>query len=186
MTGKRTPGQSWYAQQLKDPRWQRKRLEILNRDEWACVNCGSKDKTLHVNHKRYERGKSPWEYPDSLLETLCEDCHATATVLRRRVMDMLGRLDSETEAQVLGYIEGLAWMHDEGASIRLEGWAHAKGVADAWELGLYLTDAEKDRRIDGADVLLAAAGKNDNVVSASTRLSIMQAFAQSVAKKAGL
>lgn len=28
-----------YAEQLKDPRWQKKRLEILNRDEWKCTWC---------------------------------------------------------------------------------------------------------------------------------------------------
>ncbi len=28
-----------YAEQLKDPRWQKRRLEILQRDEWRCL-CG--------------------------------------------------------------------------------------------------------------------------------------------------
>jgi 5-methylcytosine-specific restriction endonuclease McrA len=64
-----------YADKLKDPRWQRKRLEIFQRDGWKCVRCDCGTKTLHVHHKEYQAGAEPWEYEDSVLETLCEDCH---------------------------------------------------------------------------------------------------------------
>lgn len=65
-----------YGDSLKDPRWQKKRLEILNRDDWTCQICGAKDKMLHVHHISYFRGRKPWEYDNDLLITLCEDCHA--------------------------------------------------------------------------------------------------------------
>ena len=29
-----------YTEKLKDPRWQKKRLEILERDNWECQDCG--------------------------------------------------------------------------------------------------------------------------------------------------
>lgn len=64
-----------YAEKLKDPRWQKKRLEIMQRDNFACLNCCSKDKTLNVHHVIYVKGLDPWDYGDSLL-TLCEECHA--------------------------------------------------------------------------------------------------------------
>ena len=64
-----------YYDLLKDPRWQKKRLEIFNRDNWACQICGEKKATLHVHHKIYLKNKNPWEYPDELLATLCEHCH---------------------------------------------------------------------------------------------------------------
>lgn len=64
-----------YAEKLKDPRWQKKRLEILNRDEFTCQLCLDSDSSLHVHHCRYQWGKSPWEYPDSWLMTVCESCH---------------------------------------------------------------------------------------------------------------
>lgn len=66
---------SSYSEKLKDPRWQKKRLEILQRDEWKCVSCGASDKTLHVHHKSYKVGRDPWEYSNSWLATLCEECH---------------------------------------------------------------------------------------------------------------
>lgn len=67
--------ESKYSEKLKDPRWQKKRLEIFQRDEWKCQLCGDTESTLVVHHRDYLRGKDPWDYPDLLLVTLCEDCH---------------------------------------------------------------------------------------------------------------
>jgi len=64
-----------YAEKLRDPRWQKKRLEVLQRDGWTCQRCNAKDKTLHVHHYHYVRGKEPWEYENNSLVTLCERCH---------------------------------------------------------------------------------------------------------------
>lgn len=67
---------SKYSEKLRNPKWQRKRLDILQRDEFACVGCGDTESTLHVHHCYYEKGKEPWEYADSSLITLCEHCHS--------------------------------------------------------------------------------------------------------------
>jgi hypothetical protein len=64
-----------YWEKLKDPRWQKKRLEVLQRDEFRCRNCHSESKTLNVHHAFYERGREPWEYDGECLLTLCEECH---------------------------------------------------------------------------------------------------------------
>lgn len=69
---------SEYSKLLQDPRWQKKRLEILQRDNWTCRNCGSglnEGVTLHVHHIRYIKGKKPWEYENDNLITYCENCH---------------------------------------------------------------------------------------------------------------
>jgi hypothetical protein len=60
---------------LRDPRWQKKRLEVMQRDRFACQECDATDKTLNVHHCFYEYGNDPWEYPDQSLVTLCEECH---------------------------------------------------------------------------------------------------------------
>lgn len=65
-----------YLEKLKDPRWQKKRLEIFERDEWACQRCGDKKTTLHVHHTCYKKGRTPWDYEGHQLLTLCEDCHS--------------------------------------------------------------------------------------------------------------
>lgn len=69
-----------YSDLLKDPRWQKRRLEIMERDEWTCQACGDTKATLTVHHKSYRMvdGKFAdiWDYPGEDLITLCEDCHA--------------------------------------------------------------------------------------------------------------
>lgn len=64
-----------YPEKLRDPRWQKKRLEILQRDGWKCQICQDEDRTLVVHHKDYLPKTDPWDYPDKLLITLCEACH---------------------------------------------------------------------------------------------------------------
>lgn len=71
-----------YSEKLKDPRWQRRRLEIMERDGWTCQSCGATDKTLAVHHRRYHRGLEPWDYPPESLVTVCEDCHEQERELR--------------------------------------------------------------------------------------------------------
>jgi len=63
-----------YHQLLKDGRWQRRRLEIMQRDDFKCTKCGTTN-DLNVHHIRYIAGRKPWEYDDSDLITLCGKCH---------------------------------------------------------------------------------------------------------------
>jgi hypothetical protein len=64
-----------YSEKLKDPRWQKLRLQILDRDLWSCINCQATEITLHVHHLVYTKGAEPWDYPPEELVTLCETCH---------------------------------------------------------------------------------------------------------------
>lgn len=64
-----------YREKLLDPRWQKRRLEILERDGWACRECADASSTLHVHHVAYRSGADPWDYPDHMLVALCEECH---------------------------------------------------------------------------------------------------------------
>jgi hypothetical protein len=57
----------------KDPRWQKLRLEVMNRDGWACVACLDAGTSLQVHHLDYHG--ELWETPMDQLQTLCEDCH---------------------------------------------------------------------------------------------------------------
>lgn len=64
-----------YSDKLKDPRWQRKRLEILQRENFTCESCGDTTRTLHVHHGYYETGLDPWDYESSTLHCVCDTCH---------------------------------------------------------------------------------------------------------------
>ncbi len=63
-----------YSEKLRDPRWQKKRLEILKRDKFSCTLCRDKETTLHVHHKKYTG--NPWDAPNEDLVTHCEHCHS--------------------------------------------------------------------------------------------------------------
>jgi|LGOV01.1.fsa_nt_gb hypothetical protein len=84
-----------YAGKWKDPRWQKKRLEIFERDEWTCRFCGEKEETLAVHHLYYEKNKDPWEYDTGALITLCQICHESEHEFRKEsetfVLEMLER-----------------------------------------------------------------------------------------------
>ena len=43
-----------YKKLLKDPRWQKKRLKVLERAGWACEECGDTKTELHVHHTFYD------------------------------------------------------------------------------------------------------------------------------------
>lgn len=81
--------QNNYLKKLLDPRWQKKRLEILNRDEWQCQNCLNDKETLHVHHRIYLSGSEPWEYDNKHLVTLCSICHKEETILSKQNPDLL-------------------------------------------------------------------------------------------------
>src|SRR4028119_18398 len=76
-----------YSEQLRDPRWQKKRLQILERDGFACVTCGDTKSTLHVHHIKYGKRSSPWEVPAEWLKTLCEGCHERVTEATNKVAE---------------------------------------------------------------------------------------------------
>lgn len=77
-----------YLAKLRDPRWQKKRLEILNRDRFFCQMCGDEKNTLHVHH-RYYKNSDPWDYPNDSLVALCESCHEFETENRGAFDDLI-------------------------------------------------------------------------------------------------
>ena len=78
-----------YAEKLKDPRWQKKRLKILERDDWRCQMCYDNEKMLSVHHRLYRKGIDPWEYKDDELVTLCPECHEHETDCLKEYSDLL-------------------------------------------------------------------------------------------------
>jgi len=72
-----------YSEKLKDPRWQKKRLKVMERDGFRCFDCGDESKTLHVHHCTYQGG-NPWDTSDEFLLTVCKDCHDKRHEIEKR------------------------------------------------------------------------------------------------------
>lgn len=63
-----------YSDKLKDPRWQKVRLRVMDVNDFKCLICDRGDKTLHVHHKKYTT-PNPWDEPIENLRCVCEECH---------------------------------------------------------------------------------------------------------------
>lgn len=74
---RRTKKKKSYWDKLQDRRWQKKRTEIMQRDNFCCQypNCPSTTSMLDVHHKAYLRNTDPWDYPEYCLITLCREHH---------------------------------------------------------------------------------------------------------------
>jgi 5-methylcytosine-specific restriction endonuclease McrA len=67
-----------YKEQLKDGRWQRKRLEIMERDGFKCRCCKSTN-DLTVHHLYYLPNTLLWEYENEGMVTICKTDHDKIT-----------------------------------------------------------------------------------------------------------
>jgi 5-methylcytosine-specific restriction endonuclease McrA len=85
-----------YYEKLQDPRWQKKRLEVMNRDEWMCVDCNQSNNTLTVHHCRYNG--EPWDVENEFLMTLCKDCHQSRQDDESDAKLMIAQLSSMMDA----------------------------------------------------------------------------------------
>lgn len=90
---------SW-MERCADPRWQRKRAQICERDGWQCTDCGDSHALLNVHHHYYD-GSNPWDYPDSALSTLCERCHKRITSELREILAFAGTKNQRVELLII-------------------------------------------------------------------------------------
>jgi hypothetical protein len=96
-----------YYELLQDPRWQRKRLEVMQAADFKCERCEAGDKTLNVHHKIYRKGANPWEYQISELMCLCRNCHNEHHGWSEKLKELIANLDASNLEELVGYAEGL-------------------------------------------------------------------------------
>lgn len=83
----RTEPANGYQRKLRDPRWQRRRLDVLNAANWRCEDAGCRrdNQPLEVHHCYYVWGTEPWDYPRDCLIALCEICHEKRQQIERTI-----------------------------------------------------------------------------------------------------
>lgn len=124
-----------FTEQYKHPSWQKRRLEMLEYHGWECEGCQNKDKTLHVHHKQYFKGRMLWEYSNDELQVLCETCHEDVHHVLDGIKEMLTNINIDEAFSLLaGYfgrygdintsiiekamqVDGLAFAHGFVASL---------------------------------------------------------------------
>ena len=121
-----------YADLLKDPRWQRKRLEVFEASGWRCQRCDNDKMELHVHHFHYLNGVMPWDYKTCDLACVCGDCHKELTAQRAALKLALAKYESHflPIEKLIKYIEAqVAWI--DGETVAVSSDTEARGVADA-------------------------------------------------------
>lgn len=95
-----------WAVQYRNPKWQKKRLEVMQANEFSCQVCGDKDETLNVHHKAYIKGRKVWEYDAEQLECLCETCHKTVHEQKEKLDALLLLVSSEGIGAITALLAG--------------------------------------------------------------------------------
>ncbi len=88
-----------YQEQLRDPRWQRRRLQILNAADFKCEDC-------EAHHCCYIRGLMAWEYGIELLMCVCDSCHVERQSKEDAIRVSIGKI---TRHLPLEQLEHEAW-----------------------------------------------------------------------------
>lgn len=100
---------SSYYEKLKDGRWQKKRLEVFERDAFHCQACGVSaddgEVTLHVHHKVYRKGADPWDYELGQLITYCSDCHEAVTMDLSQIRELVGEMWCECQFKLAEFLQ---------------------------------------------------------------------------------
>ena len=112
-----------YSDKLKDPRWQKKRLEVLNLHGFKCEKCKCETKELHVHHRFYITGREVWQYDNDVLQVLCCDCHEkehskeliskTIEVIPEKYKDLIEYLNQYSDNQISWFTESAKMIESE-------------------------------------------------------------------------
>jgi hypothetical protein len=132
-----------YAEKLKDPRWQKRRLEVLEAANWQCSECHSTERTLHVHHNFYRSKTEPWNYPDHALRVVCDECHDLIEKQRKEFKDLSEALFEDPEGAgfavdcVIGFMKALRMFYALGTKPEhtewLSGYSQEYGFARFFE-----------------------------------------------------
>jgi len=110
-----------YKEQIKDGRWQRKRLEIMQRDDFKCNICNEVNK-LHVHHLYYKPNAKIWEYDNETLVTVCDNCHELLHKELGKISGLIAfkMLRSNIDILELYDVDNLEWLSENIKSKEIE------------------------------------------------------------------
>jgi hypothetical protein len=148
-----------YFEKLKDPRWQKKRLEKLEEQGFECDNCGNDKEELTVHHRHYKKNTDPWDYDNNDLAVFCKTCHKSWHDAKEELNEIIGTITSCEQIQrIAGY--ALAISNDDIFPVQLSSNYHITGYSDAFRttptaIEYLMSEAEKERYPISTGVVLS-------------------------------
>lgn len=118
-----------YLDQLKDPRWQKKRLELFSRAGFRCENCGFSEEQLHAHHRIYRKGKMLWEYPNEEYLVLCRSCHSRVSEKLKVIQERISLLSLDGIAALASILDGVCCHYCEN----WESWLRWTALEEPWK-----------------------------------------------------
>lgn len=103
-----------YAEKLKHPKWQKKRLQVLNKYGFMCNMCWDDETELHVHHKSYLPNTDPWDYPITNFQVLCKNCHCIVEWAKQEGAEIITIASSGSE---LKFYKALVYNKNETYSL---------------------------------------------------------------------
>lgn len=119
---------------LNHPNWHKKKLEILEKSGFECINCRSKEKTLDVYHSYYEKKLKPWEYPENSLYCLCGECYKKSRNIITLIKRQLENIELAYNERLFGYLYGLETLSYPMVTIGVMSYEVAQGIGDCWKI----------------------------------------------------
>lgn len=153
-----------YFEKLKDPRWQKRRLDIFELYNFECSNCGDNRSTLHAHHVGYRKNTEPWDYGDTEILCLCEDCHKKAHKQSDNTKELLRFVAGDTAKidQIIGYIKGILCMDMPVPTFSITSCEEVTGFSNATGLSEDVITghlSSNNCRINGYDVAIMETKK---------------------------
>src|SRR5437016_1991470 len=126
-----------YSEHRRHPKWQKKRLKIVEAAGFKCQECGADDVILNVHHSYYKNGRAVWDYPDESLKCLCENCHKKIQEIQNRLHQQINKLNYNGLLRLLGYALGIEAEHNPQMPIEIFSDTLAMGIVDYWKIDLF-------------------------------------------------
>jgi hypothetical protein len=120
-----------FTDQYKNPLWQKRRLEMLERANYRCSCCQDDESQLHVHHGQYFTGRKLWEYADKELQVLCGTCHEEAHKHLERIKEIVSTVPADGLTELVALLAGYL----DNANTRAGGF-----VGDGVNTEAYLAD----------------------------------------------
>jgi len=89
-----------YAELLRRPEWQWKRLERLKGADFQCEECKEFSRNLRLDIRRHIPGTKPWDYEYDDYICVCEECAKGRDFLLNAIRKDIGRLSLSDLAKV--------------------------------------------------------------------------------------